>query len=493
MSDQKRVKVLIAGGSVAGLTLANILEQLGIEYLVLEKYGKIAPDVGASIGIFPNGFRILDQLGCYDAIKGLVEGADAFQTLNMRNEHGQVISELKDASKKFNARSLGYEPIFVDRQMIIQILYNSLRDQSKVLTKKGVTRVEQTTGGVLVTTDDGRIFRGDVLVGADGIHSTVRREMWRLADQDNTGFFPMDERSSVPTEYCCIFGISQPNDKFPKYSSQNIQGQKYSYLVATGPNDRIYWFLFKKLPDVARGLYDKIPRFTDEQRDALAAEHANDLVSDTLTFGELYATRTTATLQALPEVVFQRWHYDRIITIGDAAHKFNPIGGQGGNSAIEDAAVFADQLYALISNSDSLGPTDTQISQILAETQRIRFPRAIKFLKASHDNQSMQAQDTIISKFVARYIVPLSGPEKVLEMICEGTRGAARINALPMPKRPHSELWDDEREPRGFAWKHVICAISVGVAAFAAVAAKNGQRSVASLPKLMLGAGVGSE
>lgn len=105
----------------------------------------------------------------------------------------------------------------------------------------------------------------------------------------------------------------------------------------------------------------------------------------------------------------------------------------------------------------------------------------------------MQAQDTIISKFVARYIVPLSGPEKVLEMICEGTRGAARINALPMPKRPHSELWDDEREPRGFAWKHVICAISVGVAAFAAVAAQNGQLSVASLPKLMLGARVGSE
>jgi 2-polyprenyl-6-methoxyphenol hydroxylase-like FAD-dependent oxidoreductase len=104
MSNRERVKVLIAGGSVAGLTLANILEQLDIDYLVLEKYGKIAPDMGASIGIFPNGFRILDQLGCYDAIKGLVEGADAFQTLNMRNEHGKIISKLKDASKKFNER-----------------------------------------------------------------------------------------------------------------------------------------------------------------------------------------------------------------------------------------------------------------------------------------------------------------------------------------------------------------------------------------------------
>jgi 2-polyprenyl-6-methoxyphenol hydroxylase-like FAD-dependent oxidoreductase len=194
--------------------------------------------------------------------------------------------------------------------MVIQILYNNLRDNSKVLTKKGVTRVEQTTEEVLITTEDGSIFRGDVPVGADGIHSTVRREMWRLADQDNPGYFPVGERSNVPTEYCCILGISQPNDKFPRYSFQNIQGQRHSCLVATGPNHRVYWFLFKKLPDVARGLYDKIPRFTDEQRDALATEHANDFVSDTLTFGEMYATRTTATLQALPDVVFKRWHYN---------------------------------------------------------------------------------------------------------------------------------------------------------------------------------------
>lgn len=52
MLTQKHTKVLITDGSVAWLMLANILEQLGIGYLVLEKNGKIAPDMGASIGIF---------------------------------------------------------------------------------------------------------------------------------------------------------------------------------------------------------------------------------------------------------------------------------------------------------------------------------------------------------------------------------------------------------------------------------------------------------
>ncbi|KAJ4354876.1 hypothetical protein N0V95_003410 [Ascochyta clinopodiicola] len=478
MSAQKHTKVLIAGGSVAGLTLANVLEQLGIDYLVLEKYGKIAPDVGASIGIFPNGFRILDQLGCYDAIRSLVEGADAFQSLGMRNEHGQVVSELKDASKKFIER-LGYGPVFVDRQMIIQILYDNLRDKSKILTKTGVIKVEQTMGGVQVITEDGSIFRGDILVGADGVHSTVRSEMWRLADQDKPGYFPVSERSNVPTEYCCIFGISHPNDKFEKYSSQNVQGQNYSYLVATGPNHRIYWFLFKKLPEIARGLYENIPRYTDEQRDALAAEHANDLLSDTLTFGELYKTRTTATLQALPEVVFKKWYYTRIITIGDAAHKFNPIGGQGGNSAIEDAAVLANQLHKLISNSDKVaGFADAEVSQAFQETQSIRFDRTNTFLKKSHDQQSMQAMDTFISKFIAKYVVPFSGPDKVVKMICDGARGAARVCALPMPERPHSELWDDEREPSRFDWKHAGYVASLGFAVGVVFVARSAQLSL---------------
>ncbi|KAF2626656.1 FAD/NAD(P)-binding domain-containing protein [Macroventuria anomochaeta] len=290
MPSQKHTKALIAGGSVAELTLANVLEQLGIDYLVLEKYCKNR-SLGASIGIFPSGFRILDQLGCYGAIKALVEGADAFETLAMRNEHGQIISGVTGAFMHFNKRHV---------------------DLSRAR---------------------GDIFYGDILVGANGIHSTIRREMWSLADQDSPGYFLMSNPSDVPTEYCCISGISHPSDRFSKYSSQNIGGRNYSYPIATGPNHRIYWFLFKKLPDTTRGLYEKIPRSAEEQRDALATEQAEDRITDTLASGKLYAMGTTATLQVIPEAVFKKWHYNRIMTIGNAAHKFNPIGGQSGNSS----------------------------------------------------------------------------------------------------------------------------------------------------------------
>lgn len=65
----KTFKVIIVGGSVAGLTLAHSLHKIGVDYTVLEKRPVIAPQEGASVGIFPNGARILDQLGIYAAIE----------------------------------------------------------------------------------------------------------------------------------------------------------------------------------------------------------------------------------------------------------------------------------------------------------------------------------------------------------------------------------------------------------------------------------------
>lgn len=56
------------GGGIAGLTLAVMLDKVGIDYILLEAHDNIAPQIGASIGLFPNGLRILDQIGCYDKI-----------------------------------------------------------------------------------------------------------------------------------------------------------------------------------------------------------------------------------------------------------------------------------------------------------------------------------------------------------------------------------------------------------------------------------------
>ncbi|KAI8931125.1 hypothetical protein NX059_011479 [Plenodomus lindquistii] len=449
MSKTNHPRILIAGGSIAGLTMANILERIGIDYLLLEKYNKIAPDLGASIGIFPNGFRILDQLGCHDTIMALVHGADAFKNMITCSEEGKTLVDIEDASKHFKSR-VAYQPFFVDRQMVIQILYDNLRDKSKVLTGKGLIKVEELheSQKVQVTTSDGSKFTGDILIGADGVHSATRKEMWRLASLAQPQHFSKEEQDSTPTDYCCIFGISKPHAKFPSFSNRFIMGNKCSYLLSSGPNDRIYWFLFKKLDKTVRGIY-KVPRYSEAERDALAAEHANDPMSETLTFGEVYQTHTSATLQALPEVVFAKWHYGRIITIGDAAHKFNPIGGQGGNSAIEDAAVLANHLHDMINAHESgTSFSDAEVTHLFESVQKVRHGRATMLVAASKRMQALFAKETPFTKFIAEYVVPRSTGSDTLERLCGQSRPAARIEMLPVPYRHHVDLYDDERPAR---------------------------------------------
>lgn len=213
--------------------------------------------------------------------------------------------------------------MFLERRAVIQALYDNLKDKSTVLASKAVLKVISTVDRIQIETTDGCLFTGDVLIGADGIYSTVRHEMWRLADEQSIDHISVIERDNVPTTYCCIYGISNYECGFPKFETQHVQGQGHSYLLSTGPNSDVYWFLFKQLPAPIRGLRDRVPQYTAADRDALAKEHAGDQLTEALCFGDLYRTGRTATLQALPEVVFSKWHEGRIMTIGDAAHKVN--------------------------------------------------------------------------------------------------------------------------------------------------------------------------
>ncbi|KAF9698911.1 hypothetical protein EKO04_003285 [Ascochyta lentis] len=457
-SPPRHAKVLIAGGSIAGLTLANALEQRGVDYLLLEKHPHVAPDIGASLCIFPNGFEILHQLGCYDRINALAEDANSFGSVTMRNRHSHAIVQAPRASQQIKQR-MGYAPMFLERRVIIQALYDNIKEKHKFRTSKGVVKVVFIPNGVQVRTDDGSLFTGEILVGADGIHSTVRGEMWRLANEQQPDHFPSQQCAHVPTSYCCMFGITDPGEGFPKSQTQHVQGQHHSYLLSTGPKNCVYWFLFKQLPAPTHRLHT-IPRYSSAERDGLAEHHAADPLTETLCFGQLYRMRRTATLQTLPEVIFSRWHYDRIMTIGDAAHKLNPISGQGGNSAIEDAACLANQIHLLTQPGHEQNTwTDSDFVAAFTTTQQIRHGRVKRLLRKSHYMQRVQAMDSRVMSMVAQYAMPLVSGNRIVEALCNDARGAVRLEAQGDKATPHPTSYDDKRRSSRLGLPWVVCLI----------------------------------
>jgi 2-polyprenyl-6-methoxyphenol hydroxylase-like FAD-dependent oxidoreductase len=85
--------------------------------------------------------------------------------------------------------------IFIDRQMLVQILYDNIRHKNRILTKSRVTRIGLIKNGIKAYTKEGKCFTGDIVVGADGIHSVVREEMWRIGMKCSPGYFPDNETS----------------------------------------------------------------------------------------------------------------------------------------------------------------------------------------------------------------------------------------------------------------------------------------------------------
>ncbi|KAI8959570.1 putative monooxygenase [Daldinia sp. FL1419] len=444
MKPDSDFRVVIAGGGIAGLVLANMLEKFDLDYTLLEAHADIAPQVGASIGLFPNGLRILDQIGCYEQILKIFEGEDNYGKSYLRDKHGKILSILHDIRQHFERRH-SYGLLFFDRQRLLQILYDHLRHKGRVFLKKKFSAVTETSEGVRVTCADGSVFEGTILVGADGVHSAVRSTMTALGNEIRPGYFDPKEQDNVPCYYRCSFGIAKHVPGWVRGEQHIVLGRLQSQLVVSGPEDRVYWFLFDKLPETKYG--QDIPSFTREDEAEFVKQNSDLPITDRFTFGQIYGKRVSSTLTPLHEFVCEKWFFGRILTIGDSAHKPNPISGQGANGAIESCA---ELVNALLRKRDGRGGTldrlsDEEIKQVFEKTQSARKQRAHMIVDSAHQHQSINAyENPFLSSLLLDFLAPLSGKEGQLGRLTDVFTGGAIVKALPVPKRPRAIPYRDE-------------------------------------------------
>ncbi|KAF4337463.1 zeaxanthin epoxidase chloroplastic [Fusarium beomiforme] len=431
-----------------------MLEKAGIRYVLLESHDEIAPQVGASIGLQSSGLRILDQLGCADELLSLID--IPINNTYVRYKDGSVLRHHSRVRYHLIERH-GFPTIFIDRQMLMQVLYDNLESKASVHAGQKVVSILELDHGIKVTTDKGTVFEGDILVGADGIYSTVRKQMWRIA---SPGYFPADEWSRVPCYYKCIFGISCPIEQLAQGHHHNYN-DNFSYLILLGPGGRWYWFLFVKLPVTLYG--NDIPRYTKAEEEELAAQHASDQITPEVTFGQLYGARTNSTLTPLHEYVFEKWYYNRIITIGDAAHKFEPLTGHGGNSAIETAASLVNHLLS----DECSNWSNAQIEAAFSAVQEERFQRVQWLINDANQTQELQAMTTPFLATIAPILARLSSTQSLLQLLAHKVVGATRINGLPVPQREHTVPFNDELPSQPLSWSWLP--VGLGVISQAAI------------------------
>lgn len=116
-----------------------------------------------------------------------------------------------------------------------------------------------------------------------------------------------------------MFGISKPCEGIEPGASNSVFRKRQSYVINGGPEGRVYWFYFFKLPKPVYG--DDIPKYSKEDEALLLKQREDDNITPTLKFKDILDKKISSVLVPLEEYVFRKWYFKRIITIGDSAHK----------------------------------------------------------------------------------------------------------------------------------------------------------------------------
>lgn len=315
-------QVGVVGAGAAGLGVAIFLADAGIEVEILEKTD--APSTwGSGITLQGNALRVLRQLGLWERIS---EHGYAFNELGLRapDPNGTVLAIVDDAlmGGEDLPATLG-----MNRPELASIMRERAREAGvKISYGKSVESIHDDGTRVQVHTADGDKHDYDLLIGADGIHSTVRRALGIETEPESTGMGIW--RAFVPRP--------------PEVVRTDLTYGGTCYIAGYCPTgeEHMYAYLVEQAQD---------------RHDVHDAGVMADLAAN---YGGPW-TEIRKYLQNGAQVNYTRftthlvegnWHRGRTVIIGDAAHSCPPTIAQGAAMALEDAAVLAE----LLINSETL-------------------------------------------------------------------------------------------------------------------------------------------
>jgi 2-polyprenyl-6-methoxyphenol hydroxylase-like FAD-dependent oxidoreductase len=317
---RKTKKALIIGGGIGGLSAALALQQAGIEVKVFERIN-VLQDVGAGLTLWTNAIRVLQRLGLTDVLQGI---AAPYTRATIRSRHGEILSE---TPVRVLAEKFGVASVAVHRADFQAALLKAVGEEVVQFGTRCLG-CYQDKAGVCIQLADGQQVCGDVLIGADGIHSFVRTQLFGDIQPRFAG-------------YIAWRGVAQFTAKETAFESWG-RGQRFGYVPLT--QGRVYWFATRNVSQSEEAAGRKRALLTLFQGWHEPIEAAIEATEE-----EAILYNDISDLKSLPH-----WGKGCITLLGDAAHAMTPNLGQGACQAIEDALMLAWCLQHFQNTEDAL-------------------------------------------------------------------------------------------------------------------------------------------
>ncbi|HEY5819767.1 MAG TPA: flavin-dependent oxidoreductase [Mesorhizobium sp.] len=348
------MKVLIAGGGIAGLATALSLHRAGIDVEVFERSPEVR-ELGVGINMLPHAVRELAGLGLLDALE-----RDGVRTreLILANRFGQPVwNELRGLDAGYDVPQIS-----IHRGRLLGILHEAFLErigERRLNTAAAVTGFENRDEAVAVRVEgrDGAAeWIGDLLIGADGIHSAVRSQLY---PQEGPPVWSgiMLWRGTTPWPLWLdgrTMAIAGGNfAKFVFYPIGEIPGRRDMRLTN--------WAIMART-----GGYGETPRRSADWTRAGLMPEVLEFVRDRFRLDFVDPVQLIEATEALYEYPncdrdpIDRWSFGRVTLLGDAAHPMYPVGSNGASQAILDARSLAGHLSTVADPVAALAAYDNE-------------------------------------------------------------------------------------------------------------------------------------
>ncbi|MFF0153633.1 FAD-dependent oxidoreductase [Micromonospora sp. NPDC005203] len=360
-------RVVIVGAGIGGLTTAIALRRIGIDVVVIERAGADELAKGVGVHLWSNAIRALQHIDLADQVAEIGTEVTAHRNLDWRGRRLGSF-DLAALSDEFGAPSVGMSHPDLHRLLLQTLGPDVLRLNSELIG------FEQNTQRVVARLADGSVERGDLLIGADGIASMVRRQLHG----------PTKPRYSGMAAWHGITDYTDPQIPVSEMRTYWGPGARILHYHVTG--QRLYWLAMLKSPPC-------MPEPPAGRQAAVLKTyrgwpaHIQRMIA---------ATEPDAILRndVVDRDPLQHWGFERASLLGDAAHPMTPDMAQSAGQAVEDAVCLAGILKAA---ADPVAA--------LREYEQRRTGRANEFVRTSRMVSRMSVLDAARLRVVGDNVV----------------------------------------------------------------------------------------